>query len=85
MRSTLPSRLMPSMWFWPKSLVNKPISQLVRFDSSNITTLPMDQKIEEETHDSISKERYHPVRIGDIVNNQYQVLDKLGYGLESTV
>ena len=45
----------------------------------------MDQKIEEETHDSISKERYHPVRIGDIVNNQYQVLDKLGYGLESTV
>lgn len=85
MRLTPSSRLMLSTWFWPKSLFKKPKSQLVRFNDSNIPTLPLDQKVEEENHDSISTGRYYPVRIGDIVNNQYQVLGKLGYGLGSTV
>ena len=85
MSFTPSSRLMPSMWFLPKSLVKKPNSQLLRFSSSNFTTLPLDQKIEEATYDSIPKGRFYPVRIGDILNNQYQVLGKLGYGLGSTV
>lgn len=28
---------------------------------------------------------YHPVRLGDIYNNRYKVVRKLGYGQNSTV
>jgi hypothetical protein len=28
---------------------------------------------------------YHPVRLGDVYNDRYQVLRKLGFGLYSTV
>ncbi|KAL8980327.1 MAG: hypothetical protein Q9205_004552, partial [Flavoplaca limonia] len=63
----------------------KPDSQLVHFTNSNFKILPSDQPIEEEAHDNLTKRRYYPVRIGDLIRGKYQVLDKLGYGLESTV
>ena len=85
MRHIPPSRWMASFWHLIKSLVREPDSQLVRFSSSNSKILPSDQKIEEEAHDTISKRRYYPMRIGDIITNKYQVLGKLGYGLGSTV
>ena len=68
-----------------KGLVGKPCPPLLRFSNSNFKTLPLDQKIEEEAHDSISKGRYYPVRIGDVIESKYQVVGKLGYGLGSTV
>lgn len=68
-----------------KSLVREPDLHLIRFSNSNFTTLPSDQKIEEEAHGSILKGRYYPVRIGDVVGEKYQVLGKLGYGVGSTV
>ena len=58
---------------------------LLRFSNSNFKVLPLDQRIEEEAHDSISKGRYYPVRIGDVVECKYQIVGKLGYGLGSTV
>lgn len=82
---TPPSLLMASFWQLAKGLVKEPDSQLVRFSNSNFKTLPSDQKIEEEVHDAISKGRYYPVRVGDIIKNRYQVVGKLGYGLGSTV
>ncbi|KAJ5551034.1 hypothetical protein N7461_005732 [Penicillium sp. DV-2018c] len=42
-------------------------------------------KIEEETLPTYSPEKYYPVQQGDIFNNRYQVLSKLGYGVTSTV
>ena len=57
--------------------------QLIRFSSSNFKTLPSDQKIEEEAHGPISKGRYYPVRVGDIIKDK--IVGKLGYGLGSTV
>ena len=63
----------------------KPGPQLLRFSNSNFKTLPLDQKIEEEAHDSIAKGRYYPVRIGDVIKSKYQIVGKLGYGLGSTV
>ena len=65
--------------------MKEPDSQLVRFSNSNFKTLPSDQKIEEEAHDTVSKSRYYPVRIGDVIKDKYQVVGKLGYGLGSTV
>lgn len=82
---TLPSRLMASFWRLAKGLVKQPDSQLVRFSNSNFQTLPSDQTIEEEAHNAISKGRYCPVRVGDIIRNKYQVVGKLEYGVGSTV
>lgn len=76
---------MASFWHLAKGLLKGPGSQLVRFNNSNFRTLPSDQMIEEEAHDAISKSRYYPMRVGDIIENKYQVVGKLGYGLGSTV
>ena len=80
-----PPRLTASFWHSVKSLVKEPNSQLYRSSNSNFKTLPLDQKIEEEAHDTNSKRRYYPVQIGDIIGKRYQILGKLGYGLGSTV
>ncbi|KAL9004338.1 MAG: hypothetical protein Q9188_002851 [Gyalolechia gomerana] len=66
-------------------LVRDPESQLIRFSNSNFKILPPDEKMEEEAHDTTSKGRYYPVRIGDVIKEKYQVLGKLGYGVGSTV
>lgn len=41
--------------------------------------------IEEETIPTYRPEKFYPVRIGDIFNNRYQVVGKLGYGSSATV
>ena len=79
------SRLMNSLRKLAKGLVKEPAPQLFHFSSSNFKTLPMDQKIEEEAHDAISKGRYYPVRIGDVIQDRYQIVGKLGFGVGSTV
>ncbi|KAL8788594.1 MAG: hypothetical protein Q9195_007238 [Heterodermia aff. obscurata] len=84
MRYAPPSRL-ASFWHLLKSLVREPEPQLYRFCKSNFKTFPSDETIEEEAHDNISKLRYYPVQIGDIIEKRYQILGKLGYGLGSTV
>lgn len=74
-----------SFWHSVKSVVRDPDSQLIRFRNSKFKILPPDEKIEEEAHDTISKGRYYPVRMGDVIIEKYQVLGKLGYGVGSTV
>ncbi|KAI4233415.1 MAG: hypothetical protein L6R40_007079 [Gallowayella cf. fulva] len=85
MRYALPSCPVAYFWHATKSLFRKPDSQLVRFNNSNFKILPSDQQIEEEVHDNTTKGRYYPVQIGDVINEKYQVLGKLGYSLGSTV
>lgn len=55
------------------------------FSNSNFNQIPVDQKIEEETIPGYVASRYYPVRIGDIFQDQYQVVGKLGFGASSTV
>ncbi|KAL9000350.1 MAG: hypothetical protein Q9169_001067 [Polycauliona sp. 2 TL-2023] len=85
MRYGAASQVMASWWHLVKSLVRTPDSQLIRFTNPNFKTLPPDQVIEEEAHDAISQKRYYPVRIGDVINEKYQILGKLGFGVGSTV
>lgn len=80
-----PLRWMASLWKFTKGLVKEPETQLVRFSNPNFKILPADEKVEEETHEAIPKNRYYPVRIGEVIQDKYQVLGKLGYGLGSTV
>lgn len=80
-----PLRSMAFLWHLAKGLVSGPGSQPIHFSNSNIQTLPLDQPVEEEAHDAISKGRYYPVHIGDVIESKYQIVGKLGYGLGSTV
>lgn len=41
--------------------------------------------IEEETLPTYSPARYYPVRLGQIFQDRYQVVGKVGYGGSSTV
>ena len=85
MRNVPVYRLIATFWDFAKGLMVQPGPQLLRFSNSNFKTLPLDRKMEEEAHDSISKGRYYPVRIGDVLESKYQIVGKLGYGIGSTV
>ena len=87
MRYGLPSRMMGSgsLWRLATSLVNGPDSRVLTFANQGFSTLPADQNIEEEAHDSVSTRRYYPAYIGEIIENKYQIAGKLGYGLGSTI
>ena len=41
--------------------------------------------IEEQMLTQYRRKRYYPVKIGDVLKNQYKVISKLGYGEYSTV
>lgn len=41
--------------------------------------------LEEQTLPRFHEKRYYPVKIGQIFNDQYRILTKLGYGANSTV
>ncbi|KAJ5595509.1 uncharacterized protein N7459_001717 [Penicillium hispanicum] len=55
------------------------------FPTSGFESLDPSLQIEEETLPTYSPEKYYPVRQGEIFNDRYQVLAKLGYGVTSTV
>ncbi|GFF88416.1 kinase-like domain-containing protein [Aspergillus lentulus] len=61
------------------------VSQLRIFPSLGFTILDPSVRFEEENLPDYLKERYYPVRIGELSNTRYQVITKLGFGSSSTV
>ncbi|PGH04662.1 CMGC/SRPK protein kinase [Blastomyces parvus] len=55
------------------------------FPSSGFDLLDASESIEEETLPTYRAEKYYPARIGEIFNDRYQIVGKLGYGVTSTV
>jgi serine/threonine-protein kinase SRPK3 len=55
------------------------------FPNEGIATIIGNQKIDEETIPGYVATRYYPVTIGQIFQNRYQVVGKLGFGITSTV
>ncbi|RAH72515.1 U4/U6 small nuclear ribonucleoprotein PRP4 [Aspergillus aculeatinus CBS 121060] len=55
------------------------------FRTSGFELLDPRVKIEEETLPTYTPEKYYPVRQGEIFNERYQTLAKVGYGVTSTV
>lgn len=53
--------------------------------TSEFTTLDRETKFEEEQMPHYEKSVYYLVHIGDIFQDRYQVLSKLGFGANSTV
>jgi hypothetical protein len=57
----------------------------LEFPRGEILSLSADEKVEEETIPDFMPSRYYPVRVGDIFQDRYQIVGKLGYGVSSTV
>jgi len=47
--------------------------------------LPADVLIDEERGPGYRSELYYPANPGDVLNDRYQLLTKIGWGLASTV
>jgi hypothetical protein len=56
-----------------------------KFPTSGFVALDATKKIEEETVPSYVPEDYYPVSIGEVFGSRYQVVTKLGFGVNSTV
>lgn len=54
------------------------------FPSTGFETIDASAKIEEETLAFYDPRLFYPVRIGEVFDNRYQVVAKLGYGTTST-
>jgi hypothetical protein len=56
------------------------------FSASNFQMIDPSYKVEEEKLPTYKREAYYPMRIGEVIHDQYyQVVAKLGYGISSTV
>lgn len=55
------------------------------FTKQSTVSIPANEKIEEETIPGYLAARYYPVRVGEIFQDRYQVVGKLGFGITSTV
>ena len=53
--------------------------------SSSCPILDSTKKIEEEQMPAYERGLYYPVRLGDVFHSRYQVINKLGFGANSTV
>ena len=75
--------MLPASRFW-RSLFTRSWKPLA-FPSDGFARISADVKVEEETTPGYVASRYYPVRIGEILHGNYQVVGKLGYGITSTV
>lgn len=54
------------------------------FSNPNFARIHVSQRIEEETIPDYVASRYYPARIGEVFQDRYQVVGKLGFGASST-
>ena len=55
------------------------------FPTSGFDVVDASEEVEEETLPGYCPKKYYPVRLGEIFEQRYQVVGKLGYGTTSTV
>ncbi|KAJ8081028.1 hypothetical protein PM082_017868 [Marasmius tenuissimus] len=55
-----------------------------QFPTSGFELIDSSRSIEEETWEWYKPEEFYPVRIGEVLKSQYQVVGKLGYGTYGT-
>lgn len=75
---------LPQLFF--RTVATAPCSGPPRkFPTSGFVTLDATKNIEEENLPSYVPEDYYPVYIGEVFGFRYQVVGKLGFGVNSTV
>lgn len=55
------------------------------FPNSGFELLDQSVELDEETLPTYLAEKYYPVNQGEIFNDRYQALAKIGYGVTSTI
>lgn len=55
------------------------------FPTTGFEEIDPSQKVEEERLSCYNRDQYYPMRIGEVLQDRYQVVAKLGYGVTSTV
>ena len=50
-----------------------------------VPKLPVNKAIEEECMPYYDPARFYPARLGNVLNDRYQLATKLGYGTSSTI
>ncbi|KAL3422803.1 hypothetical protein PVAG01_04550 [Phlyctema vagabunda] len=65
--------------------IDRPASPLRKPRKATYAAIDEDLLLEEETLGSYEADRYYPVHIGELFENRYQVIGKLGFGSQSTV
>ncbi|TFY58246.1 hypothetical protein EVJ58_g6542 [Rhodofomes roseus] len=55
------------------------------FASTGYTIIPPSEKVDEEKLEWYSPSSFYPVRIGEVFQDRYQVVSKLGYGSSATI
>jgi hypothetical protein len=54
------------------------------YPTSGFEILPDSQKIEEETLPWFTPDEFYPAHVGEVLNSQYQIVAKLGFGAYGT-
>ncbi|EFR05538.1 serine/threonine protein kinase [Nannizzia gypsea CBS 118893] len=79
----------PRRSLWTSLWKPKPVPKLPEeprsLPSSGFQMVDADQLVEEEELPGYKADRFYPVHLGDIFEERYQVLGKLGFGSSSTV
>lgn len=81
----LSTTVMAAIIRWGRQLIQRPPSPPKQLRSSHFHSISSSQLIEEENLPYYKPEQFYPVRIGEVLNSDYQVLGKLEYGAYSTV
>ncbi|KAI1132537.1 kinase-like domain-containing protein [Nemania abortiva] len=63
----------------------RPSSEPRTFPSQGFDSINKDQLMEEEELEGYKPEYFYPVRLGEVFNNRFQTVTKLGYGSCSTI
>jgi hypothetical protein len=77
---------MSSLLKWARTLSRQTPLVPLQFPATRFEVVPESEILEEEQFDkALNAGQYHPVKIGDIYAQKYQILGKLGFGMTSTV
>lgn len=55
------------------------------YPSQGFDVIDRDRLVEEEGLPGYSPRRFYPVRLGEVFNDRFQIVTKLGYGTSSTI
>lgn len=69
---------------WLSRLLSRPWQPL-QFPADGFRVLEKDVILEEEGLGEFTKDLYYPVKLGEVLEERFQIVGKLGFGTSSTV
>ncbi|KAE8140333.1 kinase-like protein [Aspergillus pseudotamarii] len=66
-------------------MANSSLSTPRNFPTQGFDIIDRSETVEEQSLPNYDPKLFYPVRLGEVLNNRYQIVGKLGYGTSSTV